>query len=147
MYSGYNFLIYDFMHLFSPILWIIFFTFFFFKTFTYFQREGKGGMKGGRETSCVRETSITWLSSAPNWRRGLQHRPVSWLGVEGNLWFTGQHPTHWATPARAVFTLLLVSFKVQKFLSLMNSKLPVFSLTPCTSDIIHTEEYIKDMIS
>ena len=42
------------------------------------------------------------VSRAPYWGPGPQPRHVSWLGIElENLWFTGPHSIHWATPARA----------------------------------------------
>ena len=57
--------------------------------FIYFQREGKGGRKGGRETS------IGYLSHTPNQGPGLQPRHVPWPGIElATFWFAGHHPTH-----------------------------------------------------
>ena len=73
--------------------------------FIYFQREGKGGRKRGRETSMC-----SCLSHAPYWGPGLQPRHVPWLGIEpATLWFTGRSSIHWATPTRAY----LVSWMVE----------------------------------
>ena len=58
--------------------------------FIYFQREGKGGRKRGRETSLCR-----CLSHAPYWGPGLQPRPVPCLRIElSTFWCTGQHSDH-----------------------------------------------------
>ena len=44
------------------------------------------------------------LSHIPYWGPGPQPGYVPWLGIKpGNLWFTGWHSMHWATPARALF--------------------------------------------
>ena len=60
--------------------------------FIYFQREGKGGRKRGRETS------IGCLSHAPNLGPGRQPIHVPWLGIKPETyWFAEQCPTHWAT--------------------------------------------------
>ena len=62
----------------------------------YFQREGKGRRKKGRETS------ICCLSQAHN----LGPRHVPWLEIEPvAFWFAGQPSVHWATPVRAVSLL------------------------------------------
>ena len=64
--------------------------------FIYFQREGKGKRKRGRETSMC-----GCLSHTPYWGPGPQYRHVPSLGMEpATLWFAGQHSIHWATPAR-----------------------------------------------
>ena len=40
-----------------------------------------------------------------DWGLNPQPRTVSWKGIKPvTLWFVGQHPTHWATPARAQIT-------------------------------------------
>ena len=63
----------------------------------YFQREGKGGRKGGRETSVH-----GCLSRNPYWGPVLHPRHVPWLGIELMiLWFTGWYSIHWVTPTRA----------------------------------------------
>ena len=52
------------------------------------------------------------LSHTPNWAPGLQPRHVPWLGIKpATLWFTGQRPIHWATPAGAIkyFSSLLMA--------------------------------------
>ena len=43
------------------------------------------------------------LLHAPYWGPGPQPRLVPWpLGIKQvTLWFSGQHPTHWATPSKA----------------------------------------------
>ena len=58
--------------------------FFFFQIlFIYFQREGKGGRKKGRETSVC-----GYLSHGPHWGPGRQPRHVLQLGIEpAILWF------------------------------------------------------------
>ena len=68
--------------------------------FIYIQRDEKGEREGEKHP-CVRETSIAWLSHTPNWGPGPQPRHVPWWGIKlVTFWFTGQHATHWATPAR-----------------------------------------------
>ena len=65
--------------------------------FTYFEREGKGGRKRGRETE-----TCGCLSHTPHQEPGLQPRHVPWLAIKpATLWFPGQRSIHWATPARA----------------------------------------------
>ena len=73
-------------------------VFFFLKIlFIYFQSEGKGGRKRGRETSMC-----GCLLHSPNRGPGLQPSHVPRLGIEPvTIWFTGWHSIHWATPARA----------------------------------------------
>ena len=69
----------------------------FLKDFIYFQREGKGGRKRGRETSVV------CLLHALTWGPIPQPSRVPWLGVKlATLRFVGRCPTHWARQARAV---------------------------------------------
>ena len=48
----------------------------FFKDFIYFQREGKGGRKKGRETL------VSCLLHTPSWGPGPQSRRMPWLGIE-----------------------------------------------------------------
>ena len=60
---------------------------YFFKDFTYFYREQKGGKH---------------QSHAPNRGPGLQPSHVSWLGTEPvTFGSTDKHSIHWAMPARA----------------------------------------------
>ena len=92
------------------MLWTLLFYSFWKILFIYFYREGKGRRKRGRETSMC-----GCLSHAPYWGPGLQPRHVPWLGIElETLWFTGRHPIHWATPARAI--ILLTVFLMLYFL-------------------------------
>ena len=77
--------------------------FLFLKDFIYLFifREGKGGRKKGRETSMCDS-----LLRALPWGPSLQPSHVPWLRIEpATLWFTGQHPIHWATPARAYYII------------------------------------------
>ena len=68
----------------------LFILFIFKVLFIYFQREGKGRRKRGRETSmcgCV--------SHAPSWGPGMQPRHVPRLGIEPvTPWFTGWCSIH-----------------------------------------------------
>ena len=75
------------------------FSFSFLKIlFIYFETEGKGGRKQGRETSVC-----SCLSCAPYWGPGLQPRHVPWLGIElVTLWLSGLCSIHWNIPARAL---------------------------------------------
>ena len=66
--------------------------------FIYFQRQGNGGRKRGRETSMC-----GCLSCALHCGPGLQPRHVPWLGMElvTLLFVPIWRSIHWATPARA----------------------------------------------
>ena len=78
--------------------------------FIYFQREGKGGRKRGRETSMC-----GCLSHAPHWGSGWQPGHVPWLGIEpATLRFTGWHSIHWAIPARAKKLILKPSGSISE---------------------------------
>ena len=60
-------------------------------------REGKGGRKRGRETSMC-----GCFLCASYWAPGPQPRHGPWLGIElVTFQSSGQHATHWNTPARA----------------------------------------------
>ena len=49
---------------------------------------------------------ISCLLQAPNWGPGLQPRCVPWLGIKPvTFQFTGLSSIHWATPARAIYTI------------------------------------------
>ena len=64
--------------------------------FIYFQREGKGGRKGGREAS------VGCLSHTPDEGPGPQPRNLPWLGIElATFLFLEQSPAHRAAPVRA----------------------------------------------
>ena len=80
----------------------------FFKLFIYLFLERAGGREKEREEhQCVKETSISCLSTTPYWGPGLQPRHVPWLELEpATFWFTGYHSIHWATLARAVIKSL-----------------------------------------
>ena len=86
------------------LTWVQYFTESLFKKyFIYLFLEREEGRKTGREISLC-----GCLSHAPYWRPGQQPRHVPWLGIKpATLWFTGQHSIHWATPARALFFVLI----------------------------------------
>ena len=72
-----------------------------FYLFIFRQRGGEG--ERGREISIC-----GCLLHAPYWGPGLQPRHVSWLGIElAILWFAGQRSICWATPARAIFSIMI----------------------------------------
>ena len=75
------------------------------KDFIYFQREGNGGRKRGRETSMCERSWIGCLSHTPNQRPGPQPRLVPWPGVKLVIFhFVGGCPTNWATPVKSCGT-------------------------------------------
>ena len=68
----------------------------------FFPERGEGREKG-RETSICDSPSC-----APNQGPSLQPRHVPQMGTEpATPWFTGRHPIHWATPARAASQILV----------------------------------------
>ena len=59
-----------------------------------------------------------FLSHDPHQGPGLQPRHVPWLGIKpGTLWFAGWCSIHWATPARAWCSMILIRVK-RKFYSI-----------------------------
>ena len=93
----------------STFLLLIFY-YFFLKDFIYFQRKGKEGKKGEKHGCARRLTLVGCLSHTPSQGPGLQSRHVPWLGIElVTFRFAGWHSIHWATPARAQLSFLLLS--------------------------------------
>ena len=93
----------DFIYLFLLFLFIYLFL-----------ERGDGREKEEEKPQCTRDTSITCLSHAPRWGPGLQPRHVPRLGIKpGTFRFTGQHPIHWATPARAIVCFFNFSYSTK----------------------------------
>ena len=95
--------------------------FFFFKGFIYLFLETGEGREKGRETSIC-----GCLSRAPYWGPGPQPKHVPWLGIElVALWFTGEHPIHWATPARdnPCFSRVNCILKIKLYNSIVSGRL------------------------
>ena len=73
----------------------------FFKFLKFIFRERR--WEGERE----RNINVWLLLAHPYWGPGPQPRHVPWLGIEPvTLCFTGWHSIHWATPARALDSIL-----------------------------------------
>ena len=87
--------------------------------FFIFRERGMEGARKGEKHRCARETSISCLSHAPNWRPGLQPRHVPWLGIKQAIsQFAGWHSIHWATPPRALLPLFVSPLPLRQSVSL-----------------------------
>ena len=77
----------------------------FFQDFIYLFLDRGEGWERGRETSMC-----GCLLCALYWGPGPQPRHVPWLGIEPAIfWFKGRHSVHWATPARAILSIIIKS--------------------------------------
>ena len=69
----------------------------------YFYREGKGGEREGEKHWCERETSISWLSSAPWPGPDPATQACGLTGIAPTTFhFVGWCPTNWAEPVRVI---------------------------------------------
>ena len=81
--------------------------------FTYFQREGKGGRKRGRETSMCKRSIDQLPLACPQPEPGLQPRHVPWPRIKSATFpFVGWHPTHRALPVGAILLLLMYYWSI-----------------------------------
>ena len=99
--------------------WVFIYLFIYvvLKILFYLLLERGEGKEKGRKTSLC-----GCLSHAPYWVPGLQPRQVPWLGIElATLWFTGQHPIHSATSARAEYVYLDFCISNFSFLSIIST--------------------------
>ena len=129
-------------------------NFLFFKDFIiYLWREGKGGRKRRRETSCEWETSIGWCSYVPRLRPNLHSRHVPQLGIElATFCFGGCCPTIWATLVGTVFHIFKIfqqmihdrgGFKNKKYTLLLLYS--VFHFSGTVMDVINISLYFRPM--
>ena len=100
----------------SLVNWVVKFFDYLFKDFIYlFLQRGEGREKERERNNNMREKHRSATShTCPDQKPNRQPRHIPWLGIEPvTFHFVGQHPTNWATPARAwVFFNWVISYRV-----------------------------------